>query len=93
MQSTPSGTLRITAPVLFGSTVLSSLVAEFMEMHPQVKIELVLTDQNLDIVQDGIDVAFRVGQLDDSSLIGRYLGDVRALVCASPEYIKKHGFP
>lgn len=93
MQSTPSGTLRITAPVLFGSAVLSGLVAEYMEMHPQVKIELVLTDQFMDLVQDGIDVAFRVGQLDDSSLIGRYLGDVRAVVCASPEYIQKHGFP
>ena len=93
MQSTPSGTLRITAPVLFGSTVLSGLVAEFMDMHPQVKIELILTDQMLDIVQDGIDVAFRVGHLDDSSLIGRHLGDVSAVVCASPEYIEKHGYP
>ena len=76
MQSTPSGTLRITAPVLFGSTVLSSLVTEFMDIQPQVKIELILTDQMLDIVQNGIDMAFHVGHLDDSYLIGRHLGDV-----------------
>lgn len=93
MQSTPTGTLRITAPVLFGSTVLSGLVAEYMELHPQVNIDLVLSDQLLDLVQEGIDVAFRVGQLEDSSLIGRYLGDVKAMVCASPDYIAKYGKP
>jgi DNA-binding transcriptional LysR family regulator len=93
MQSTPTGILRITAPVLFGSTVLSGLVAEYMELYPQVNIDLVLSDQLLDLVQEGIDVAFRVGQLEDSSLIGRYLGDVKAMVCASPDYIAKFGKP
>lgn len=93
MQSTPSGTLRITAPVLFGSAVLSNLIAEYMELHPQVNIDLVLSDQMLDLVQDGLDVAFRVGHLEDSSLIGRYLGDVKAIMCASPEYIERHGKP
>lgn len=93
MQSTPSGTLRITAPVLFGSTVLSNLIAEYMELHPLVNIDLVLSDQMLDLVQDGLDVAFRVGHLEDSSLIGRYLGDVKAILCASPDYIERHGRP
>jgi len=93
MQSTPTGTLRITAPVLFGSTVLSSLVAEYMEQHPQVSIDLTLSDQKLDLVQEGIDIAFRIGQLEDSSLIGRHLGDVRGLLCASPDYLRRHGSP
>lgn len=93
MQSTPSGTLRITAPVLFGSAVLSNLIAEYMELHPQVNIDLVLSDQMLDLVQDGLDVAFRVGHLEDSSLIGRYLGDVKAIMCASPDYIARKGKP
>lgn len=93
MQSTPSGTLRITAPVLFGSTVLATLVADFIEQHPLLQVDLVLSDQNLDLIQDGIDIAFRVGQLEDSSLIGRYLGDVRGMLCASPEYLKKHAAP
>ena len=93
MQSTPTGTLRITAPVLFGSTVLSGLIADYLEQHPQVTVDMVLTDQKLDLVQDGIDVAFRVGQLEDSSLIGRHLGDARAILCASADYIEAHGAP
>lgn len=93
MQTTPTGTLRITAPVLFGSTVLATLIAAFMEEHPQLTIDLVLSDQLLDLVQEGIDVAFRIGQLEDSSLIGRYLGDVRVILCASPEYLQRFGMP
>jgi len=88
MQSTPTGTLRITAPVLFGSTVLSGLIADYCEQHPQVTVDMVLTDQIVDLVQDGIDVAFRVGTLEDSSLIGRHLGDVRSILCASPDYLQ-----
>ncbi|WP_221801039.1 LysR family transcriptional regulator [Oceanobacter mangrovi] len=93
MQTTPTGTLRITAPVLFGSTVLASLIAEFMDLHPQLNIDLVLSDQMLDLVQEGIDIAFRIGQLEDSSLIGRYLGDVGVITCASPEYLRRFGTP
>ncbi|MFY9180035.1 MAG: LysR substrate-binding domain-containing protein [Venatoribacter sp.] len=93
MQNTPMGTLRIAAPVLFGSTVLASLVAAYMEEHPQVDIELNLSDARIDLIQDGMDVAFRVGKLEDSSLIGRFLGDVRGVLCASPDYIKRHGMP
>ncbi len=93
MQTTPTGTLRITAPVLFGATVLSSLVAEFIEHHPQLNVDMVLSDQQLDLVQEGIDVAFRIGQLEDSSLIGRYLGDVRAVLCAGSDYVQSHGCP
>jgi len=93
MQSTPTGTLRITAPVLFGSTVLSGLIADYCDQHPQVTVDMVLSDQKLDLVQDGIDVAFRVGTLEDSSLIGRHLGDVRSILCASPDYIKARKEP
>lgn len=93
MQNTPTGTLRITAPVLFGSIILSSLLAEFLERYPQVSIDLRLSDQPMDLVQEGIDVAFRVGQLEDSSLIGRYLGDVRGILCASPSYLQRHQAP
>lgn len=93
MQSTPTGTLRVTAPMLFGSAVLPKLIAGYLEKHPQVTIDMVLTDQRLDLVQEGVDLAFRVGQLEDSSLIGRHLGDARGVICASPEYVKKHGMP
>lgn len=93
MQSIPTGNLRVSAPVLFGSTVLATLVAEFINLYPQVDVDLVLSDQQLDLIQDGIDISFRVGQLEDSSLIGRHLGDVRAMLCASPEYLKKNPAP
>lgn len=93
MQSTPTGTLRVSAPVLFGSTVLAPLIAEFLNQHPQINIDLLLSDQQLDLIQDGIDMSFRVGQLEDSSLIGRYLGDVRGILCASPEYLKNNPTP
>jgi len=93
MQSKPKGLLRITAPMLFGSRVLSDLVSEFLQNNPEIQVDMVLTDQPLDLIQDGIDVAFRVGQLADSSLIARPLGEIKTITCASPEYIAKHGSP
>lgn len=93
MQSSPTGLLRITAPVLFGSRVLSEVVAEFLLEHPQIQLDMVLTDQPLDLIQDGIDVAFRVGALADSSLIARTLGEVSGILCASPAYLAQHGTP
>ncbi len=93
MQSKPVGLLRITAPVLFGSLVLSDLVSDFLQGNPDIQIDMVLTDQPLDLIQEGIDVAFRVGTLADSSLIARSLGSVNLITCASPEYLEKHGKP
>ncbi len=93
MQSTPTGLLRITAPVLFGSRILSDLVSEFLADNPEIQLEMVLTDQALDLIQEGIDVAFRVGELADSSLIARNLGHVSTVTCASPDYLEKHGYP
>jgi len=91
MQSKPQGLLRITAPMLFGAEVLSDLVAEFLQKNPEIQLEIVLTDQALDLIQEGIDVAFRVGHLADSSLIARSLGNIKVITCASPSYIEKHG--
>lgn len=93
MQSKPQGLLRITAPMLFGAKVLSDLVSDFLQKNPEIQLELVLTDQQLDLIQEGIDVAFRVGQLADSSLIARSLGSIKVITCASPTYIEKHGAP
>ena len=93
MQEKPTGTLRITAPVLFGEYILSDLVTNFMEEHPQLDIELVLSDTCIDLIQDGIDLAFRVGDLADSTLIARRLGQVQAILCATPEYLEKFGEP
>mgnify|MGYP003384319808 FL=1 len=93
MQSTPKGLLRITAPMLFGTWVLSDLVSNFLSKNPEIQVEIVLTDQSLDLIQEGIDVAFRAGVLADSSLIARSLGEISVITCASPAYIEKHGSP
>jgi DNA-binding transcriptional LysR family regulator len=93
MQSKPKGLLRVTAPMLFGTWVLSDLVSNFLKNNPEIQVEIVLTDQSLDLIQEGIDVAFRVGVLADSSLIARPLGEVNLITCASPSYINEHGNP
>ncbi len=90
MQSKPTGMLRITAPMLFGERILSNIVADFLKQYPEIQMDIVLTDQTLDLIQEGIDVAFRVGELADSSLIARNLGEVATVTVASPEYLAKH---
>lgn len=93
MQAEPTGLLRVSAPLSFGVVFLQEAIDEFLYRHPQVNIEIVLDNRNLDLVDDEIDVAFRVGPLVDSSLVARGLGPARLVLCASPEYIKKHGVP
>jgi len=90
MQSKPTGMLRITAPMLFGERILSNVVADFLKQYPEIQMDMVLTDQTLDLIQEGIDVAFRVGELADSSLIARNVGQVATVTVASPEYLAKH---
>jgi DNA-binding transcriptional LysR family regulator len=89
----PRGTLRITATVDMGATILSDLVADFLKAHPLVRIELVLTDRVVDLVGEGIDLAIRAGQLEDSSLISRKLGTTHFEAFASPAYLKVRGTP
>ena len=84
----PSGPLKITAPVNFAGA-LPRLVAEFMGCYPKVTVQIVCTDNLVDIIGDGIDVAFRFGNLQDSTFIARKLGADRGVVCASPGYLDK----
>jgi DNA-binding transcriptional LysR family regulator len=89
----PRGKLRITAPADFAGNTLAALFAEFLDAHPQISLELVLSDRTLDLVNDNIDVAIRLGKLSDSSLLAKKVGrDVFQLV-ASPAYLKEHGIP
>jgi DNA-binding transcriptional LysR family regulator len=85
--------LVITAPVTFGERVLSGVVSRFLDAHPQVAIELKLTDRRLSLVDEGIDLAIRIGALDDSSLIVRKLGKVPVVCCAAPAYLARAGRP
>ncbi|TIQ01824.1 MAG: LysR family transcriptional regulator, partial [Mesorhizobium sp.] len=81
----PSGTIRISAPVGFGGHFLTAAVVDFLAIYPKTKVELRLTDDKLNLVEDGIDLAFRTGILQDSTLIARKLGSTHRLLCASPD--------
>lgn len=89
----PIGSLRVTAPVLYGRRALGPLVAQFVRAHPQVRVELLLTDRRVDLIAEGIDLAIRVGELDDSSLTARRLGEAHAWFVASPGFLARHGTP
>lgn len=87
------GLLRITAPVTFGSSLLMTSLKQYRNLSPLVKLDVVLTDQNVDIVEDGIDVAFRIGNIPDSRVIQRILAPYKMIACAAPEYLDKYGMP
>lgn len=91
--SAPSGVVRLAAPLTFGARHLSGLIAEFMTGHPQIKVELTLSDAFIDIVGEGIDVALRIAELPDSSLRARRLGPVNIHVVAAPAYFEREGRP
>jgi DNA-binding transcriptional LysR family regulator len=87
------GLLRITAPVQFGRRHIAPIVARFLDAHEAVEVELVLNDRNIDLIEEAIDVALRIGRLADSSLSARAVGHVRRLWVASPAYLERHGTP
>jgi DNA-binding transcriptional LysR family regulator len=93
LQSELKGTLRVAAPMSFGLLHLSSAVADFLAAHPQLEIDLELNDRRVDLVNEGHDLAIRIGKLADSSLIARRLAPCRHVVCASPAYLQAHGEP
>mgnify|MGYP000132328074 CR=1 FL=1 len=88
-----SGTLRIGTPLSFGVAHLSPAIAAFMHLHPQIKIDLDMSDRRIDLVEEGLDLAIRIGTLEDSSLMARKLASVRHVVCASPSFWQQHGKP
>jgi DNA-binding transcriptional LysR family regulator len=87
------GVLRITAPVQFGRRHVAPIVSEFLNEYPDVRVELSLNDRNLDLIEEGLDLAVRIGPLADSSLVARPVGTVRRVVVASPAYLARHGIP
>jgi DNA-binding transcriptional LysR family regulator len=88
-----TGILRITVPSGIGRELVASAIPAFLEQYPGVRVVLSMTDLNVDLVEGEIDVAIRVGQLRDSSLKVRKIGESRRVVCASPHYLKKAGTP
>lgn len=87
------GTLRVNAPLSFGIRHVSPAIAPFLAEHPNLHLELDLTDRFVDLVEEGYDLALRIGALADSSLIARKLAPVNRLLCASPEYLERAGVP
>lgn len=92
-QAAPVGTLRISAPMVFGSRYLAGALARFGAAHPGVAIELTLNDRVVDLVEEGFDLALRIGQLADSALVARRLAPCRLVVVAAPEYLARCGVP
>jgi DNA-binding transcriptional LysR family regulator len=93
LQSEPRGLLRINAPMSFGTLHLGRAVADFMEKHPQLQIQLVLSDQLIDPVQEGFDLTLRIADLPSSSLIARRIAPAVRVVCAAPSYLERRGVP
>ncbi|MDX2503167.1 MAG: LysR family transcriptional regulator [Gammaproteobacteria bacterium] len=93
LQDKLSGTLRISSPVSFGVKHVVPLLNSFLQTHTSLKSEILLDDNIIDLVQEGVDVAIRVGWLADSSLRARKLSDATRLLCASPNYLQKMGIP
>ncbi|MDI9275148.1 LysR substrate-binding domain-containing protein [Stenotrophomonas sp. PFBMAA-4] len=93
-QLAPAGTLRISAPVIFGTHALVPALAEYMQRHPHVRVEATLSDRVVDLAEDGVEAALRIGTLADSStLVARPLTPYRLMMCASPAYLARHGTP
>lgn len=93
MQSTPKGLLKVTAPVTYGEQQLAPLLHQFLEKYPQVDLDLNLTNKKLDLIEMGVDVAIRLGRLQDSSLVAKRLSSRQLYVCASKEYLDRFGEP
>ncbi|HEY0252962.1 MAG TPA: LysR substrate-binding domain-containing protein, partial [Kofleriaceae bacterium] len=93
VQAQPSGLLTITAPLVFGQLHLRPALDAFLDANPAVQARLLLLDRVANLVEEGIDVAVRLGQLPDSTLLATRLGEVRRVLCASPGYLARRGTP
>ena len=93
LQSEPRGLLRVNAPMSFGTLHLGRAVADFMERYPDLQIQLVLSDQQIDPVQEGFDVTLRIADLPSSSLIARKIAPAARVICAAASYLERRGTP
>ena len=89
----PKGVLSVTAPVLFGRKYIVPILIEFLDRHPEIKVKAVFYDRVSNILDEGLDVAIRIGNLKDSSQFAVRVGNVQKVVCGSPDYLGKHGVP
>jgi DNA-binding transcriptional LysR family regulator len=90
---TPKGDLIVTAPIVFGRLHLLPVVVEFLRVYPEIDIKVVLGDKMVDLLEEHVDLALRIGALPDSGLFATRLGTIRHIVCASPAYLAQNGVP
>ncbi|WP_230354093.1 LysR family transcriptional regulator [Lelliottia sp. WAP21] len=93
LRATPAGTLRVSAPTSFGGCVIAPLTATFLQRFPDVRVELDLTNRRVDLVDEGVDLAIRIGDIHQDDLVAKYLCPYRMVICASPDYLARHGTP
>ena len=89
----PKGELVVTAPTMFGRLHVLPVVADFLAAFPDISVRLLLLDRNVDLVEDHVDMAVRIGRLPDSSMVATKVGDMRTVLCASPALLASHGLP
>jgi DNA-binding transcriptional LysR family regulator len=87
------GKLRITAPHVFGRRHVAPAIIEFLDLHPALHVDMVFNDHNLDLIEHGIDLALRIGQLPDTGMVARKVGQVSRILVATPEYLARRGVP
>lgn len=90
LENQPQGTVKINCPVTYGNKVLAPIVAKFLAQHPTINVELMLNNDLVDPYSSDIDLIVRIGDLSDSSLVARYLGDYKMCYCAAPAYLNQH---
>ncbi len=93
LQTTPRGRLKISMPMTFGQRYVTPLLVEFMARFPELDVELDMSDRKVDVIDEGFDLAIRIGELQDSSLMMRKLADAERYCCASPAYLEEYGTP
>ncbi|WP_428240951.1 LysR family transcriptional regulator [Gynuella sp.] len=93
LETSPRGTLKITATPTFGRSLLMKIFSAFLKQYPEVNFELILADKNLDLVREGIDLAIHLGSLQDSRLVARPVAKQKVILCATQDYLSEHGHP
>lgn len=93
LNAEPRGHLAVTAPVLFGRMFVMPGIVEYLERYPKTDVSAILLDRSVNLLEEGIDVGVRIGELPDSSMRALRVGSVRLVLCASPDYLKRHGTP
>jgi DNA-binding transcriptional LysR family regulator len=93
LTSVPRGTLRLTVPLVFGVLHIAPLIADYLSIHPDAKLDFTLDDRNIDLVNEGYDLAIRIGNLAETGLIARKFAKDTLVVCGAPAYFRRHGVP